>query len=310
MREEFLLVEKFRPKTLVECALPEKTLKQVQTFIEKKNMPNLILTASAGCGKGSLVNAILHEMDADSLFLNCSTEGSIDTLRVKIRKFSSTVSLMGKGTKKIVVMDEIDGASPAFQNGLKSFIEEFSASTTFILTGNSAGKIIPPLHSRCATINFNFSKEEKTEVMKKILRRVFYICEQEGYTYDKKVIAEMVKLYYPDWRKLIHEIQRYGVGGSIDIGILADRPEVKIEQLIGVMKGKKYLEMIKWCSENYSYNIYTLLRNFMLESVSNSTLPNSILIVATWSKESGGVNDPILHLQGCLTDIMFNCEWK
>ena len=255
-----------------------------------------------------MVNAILSELGADSMFLNCATEGKIDNLRVKIKQFASTASLTS--SKKIVVLDEISNALPAFQNGLQGFIEEFSATTSFILTGNSASKIIEPLHSRCATISYDFNKEEKKEVMQKIMRRVFFICESEGYEYDKKVIAQMVKMFYPDWRKLIHEIQRYGVGGTIDSGILANRPEVKILELIELLKGKKYKQLLNWSVENASADVYRMMQDHLIPVVTNSSMPTIVEITAVWQKEASTVTDPVVQLRGCLTQIMQEIEFK
>lgn len=249
MLTDYLWVERFRPTTIAETILPANLKATFQQFVDQKNIPNLLLHGKSGVGKTTVAKAMLNELGCDFLVVNGSMNGNIDTLRNEIATFASSVSLMSSG-RKYVILDEADYLTPLTQASLRNFMEEFSANCGFILTCNYPNKIIDPLHSRCSVINFNISNDEKTKLAGEFLKRVFTILDQEKVEYDKRVVANVISRHFPDWRRVLNELQRFASTGKIDATILAVSSTGRIEELIEHLKSKKFTEARKWVGQN------------------------------------------------------------
>ena len=260
IKDEYLWVEKYRPKTIDECILPERIKEKFKAIVKDGNIPNLLLPGSAGIGKTTVVKALANELDADVMVVNGSLNAGIDTLRYDIMQFASSVSFTGG--RKLVLLDEADYLSGTVQAALRNFMEEYSKNCGFALTCNFANKIIEPLHSRCSAIPFRIEKNERPEIAKQFMDRSIYILEAEGITYDKKVLAELIMKFMPDWRKVINELQKYALTGSIDSGILKSFSDDSFKSLIGHMKNKNYTEVRKWIGENQDLDTATIFRLF------------------------------------------------
>ena len=249
MRDEFLWVEKYRPKTIEDCILPENIKKTFKDFLNKGEVPNLLLSGPAGCGKTTVAKALCNELGVDSYVINGSDEGRfLDTVRNNAKNFASTVSLSSEAKHKVIIIDEADNTTPDVQLLLRASIEEFSRNCRFIFTCNYKNKIIEPLHSRCAVVDFAIKGKQKAEIATCFFKRLNSILEQERIEADKKVLAELINKHFPDWRRVLNECQRYSVGGKIDTGILAHFSDVKVNDLIKNLKEKNFPEVRKWLS--------------------------------------------------------------
>ena len=314
MRDEFLWVEKYRPKTIEDCILPENIKKTFRDFLNKGEVPNLLLSGPAGCGKTTVAKALCNELGVDVYVINGSDEGRfLDTVRNNAKNFASTVSLSSESKHKVIIIDEADNTTPDVQLLLRASIEEFSGNCRFIFTCNYKNKIIEPLHSRCAVIDFAIKGKQKQEIATCFFKRLNWILDNERIQSDKKVIAELINKHFPDWRRVLNECQRYSVSGKIDSGILAHFSEVKVDDLIKTLKEKNFPEVRKWCVNNLDNDPGMLLRR-IYDSLSNSLVPSSIpaavLILAKYQYQIAFVADQEINLLACLTEIMVECEFK
>ena len=314
MHDEFLWVEKYRPKTIEECILPEQTKKTFLDFLDKGEVPNLLLAGPAGCGKTTVAKALCNQLGVDVYVINGSDEGRfLDTVRNNAKNFASTVSLSSQSKHKVIIIDEADNTTPDVQLLLRASIEEFSKNCRFIFTCNYKNKIIEPLHSRCAVVEFGIQGKHKQEIAAAFFGRLLSILEQEKIATDKKVLAELINKHFPDWRRVLNECQRYSVGGKIDSGILAHFSDVKVNDLIKNLKEKNFSEVRKWCVNNLDNDSSVLLRRIydsLNDSLVVSTLPAAVLIIAKYQYQIAFVADQEINLLACLTEIMVECEFK
>jgi DNA polymerase III delta prime subunit len=309
----FLWVEKYRPKTIDDCVLPEILKNTFKQMIDSGQCQNLLLSGRPGCGKTTVAKAIASELDTDYLVVNCSEDGNIDTLRTKIRNFASTVSF--SGNNKIVILDEFDYSNPqSMQPALRGFIEEFANNCRFILTCNYKNRIIEPLHSRCTTIDFKFSNEDKVEMSMRFMERLKHILDLEEIEYDEKVLAKLTVKYFPDFRKLLNEIQRYSViERKVDSGILSISGEIIVKDLLGFMKSKDFNGVRKWVVTNISNDpvyIFRKIYDGLYDNFDPTSIPQAILILADYQYKSAFVADQEINLTACLIQLMMDCQVK
>ena len=314
MRDEFLWVEKYRPKTIEDCILPESIKKTFLDFLDKGEVPNLLLAGPAGCGKTTVAKALCNQLGVDVYVINGSDEGRfLDTVRNNAKNFASTVSLTAEAKHKVIIIDEADNTTPDVQLLLRASIEEFSGNCRFIFTCNYKNKIIEPLHSRCAVVDFAIKGKQKAEIATCFFKRLNGILDSERIQSDKKVLAELINKHFPDWRRVLNECQRYSVSGKIDSGILAHFSEVKVDDLIKTLKEKNFPEVRKWCVNNLDNDPGVLLR-LIYDSLSGSLVPTSIpaavLILAKYQYQIAFVADQEINLLACLTEIMVECNFK
>lgn len=312
IKEEVLWVEKYRPRTVSDTALP-KDLKDVfQKFIADQFVPNLLLTGRAGVGKTTVARALLEEIGCDYIIINGSLNGNIDTLRNDIRNFASSVSL--SGGRKYVILDEADYLNPnSTQPALRNFMEEFSSNCGFILTCNFANRIIAPLHSRCSVIDFKLAKDDKPKVAATFYRRVVDILTAERVEFDSKVVAAVIERHFPDFRRTINELQRYAASGKIDSGILTNLKNESMKELLGFLKEKSFTSVRKWVGENSDVDTNVFFRE-LYDSASDYLKPNSVpqlvLILADYQHKAAFVADQEINMAACLTEIMIEVEFK
>jgi len=314
MRDEFLWVEKYRPQKIEDCILPEQTKKTFLEFLNKGEVPNLLLAGPAGCGKTTVAKALCKQLGVDSYVINGSDEGRfLDTVRNNAKNFASTVSLSSEAKHKVIIIDEADNTTPDVQLLLRASIEEFSNNCRFIFTCNYKNKIIEPLHSRCAVVEFGIQGKLKQEIAAKFFGRLVSILEQERIEADKKVLAELINKHFPDWRRVLNECQRYSVGGKIDSGILAHFSDVKVNDLVKNLKEKNFPQVRKWCVDNLDNDPAVLLRRIydsLSGSLVSSSIPAAVLILAKYQYQIAFVADQEINLLACLTEIMVECEFK
>ena len=310
MKQEFLFVEKYRPKTIQDCILPKDLKATFQEIVSKGELPNMMFTGSAGVGKTTVARALCNELDLDYMLINGSEDGNIDTLRGKIKQFASTISL--HGGQKVVILDEADYLNPqSTQPALRGFIEEFSSNCRFILTCNFKNRIIDPLHSRCSIYEFNIGN--KAEMAQAFMSRLQFILDSESIIYDNAVIAELIMKYIPDWRRVINECQRYGMSGHIDTGILVTLSESSIKGLMQDLKTKNFKKMRKWVTDNIdveSAKLFRMIYDNMVEYVEPSSIPQLVLILADYSYKDSFVADHELNVVACMTEIMSQINFK
>ena len=308
--KEFLFVEKYRPKTIEDCILPEGLKETFQKIVDKGELPNMMFTGSAGVGKTTVARALCNELDLDYMLINGSEDGNIDTLRGKIKQFASTVSL--QGGQKVVILDEADYLNPqSTQPALRGFIEEFSSNCRFILTCNFKNRIIDPLHSRCSIYEFNLGN--KAEMAQAFMARLQFILDSEHIIYDNAVIAELIMKYIPDWRRVINECQRYGMSGHIDTGILVTLSETSIKGLMEDLKAKNFKKMRKWVTDNIdveSTKLFRMIYDNMTSYVEPQSIPQVVLILADYSYKDSFVADHELNVVACMTEIMSSIKFK
>lgn len=311
MLDEFLWVEKYRPKTIADTILPAELKETFQQFIDQGNIPNLLLSGSAGCGKTTAARAMLEQLGCDYIVINGSMNGNIDTLRNEIKSFASSVSLTGG--RKYVILDEADYLNAnSTQPALRNFMEEFSRNCGFILTCNFKNRIIEPLQSRCSVIDFKISKKEMPQLAMQFMKRVANILETEGVEYDKAVVAEVIKKHFPDWRRVLNELQRYSATGKIDSGLLSNMQEMTFKSLIGFLKERDFTNMRKWVGENSdsdSIAIFRQLYDTASETMDKNSIPQLVLILAKYQYQAAFVADHEVNLVACLTEIMIDCKF-
>jgi DNA polymerase III delta prime subunit len=312
VKEQFLWVEKYRPKTIADTILPEELKATFQQFVDQKNIPNLILSGSAGVGKTTVARAMLEELECDYIVINGSMNGNIDTLRHEILNFASSVSL--SGGRKYVILDEADYLNAnSTQPALRNFMEEFSKNCGFILTCNFKNRIIEPLHSRCSVIDFKLSKSAGAKLASQFFKRVEKILANENIEFDRAVVAEVVTKFFPDWRRVLNELQRYASTGKIDSGILGNIKDLDINSVYKLLKDKDFTSLRKWVAENVDIEQTELFRR-LYESADQYMTPNSIpqlvLILSKYQYQAAFVADPEINIIACITEVLISCEFK
>lgn len=312
MLEEFLWVEKYRPKKIEDTILPAELKATFQQFVNQENIPNLLLNGPAGCGKTTVARAMLEELGCDYIVINGSMNGNIDTLRNEIKNFASAVSL--SGGRKYVILDEADYLNAnSTQPALRNFMEEYSKNCGFILTRNFKNRIIDPLHSRCTVIDFKIKKSELPTLATQMMKRLIGILGTENIEYDKAVVAEVLKKHFPDWRRVINELQRYSATGRIDSGILVNLQEVSLKELMSMLKERDFTNMRKWVGENVDNDADVIYRKIFDQAnqyLTTSSVPMIILIIGKYQYQHAFAADSEINLVCCLTEIMMEAEWK
>ena len=312
MNNEFLWVEKYRPKTIDDCVLPAHIKTTFKQIVNGGELHNMLLTGTAGLGKTTVAKALCNELNLDYLLINGSEESGIDTLRNKIKQFASSISL--QGGYKVVILDEADYLNPqSTQPALRGFIEEFSNNCRFILTCNFKNRIIEPLHSRCSVVEFNIPKKESERLCSVMMARLMLILNDEGIKYDNGVLAELIMKYMPDWRRVINELQRYSTSGVIDSGILVSLNDVSVNELMSSLKIKDFKKMRQWVANNIDSDPASLFRKLydnMNEYVVPESIPQMVLILADYQYKNSFVSDHELNLVACCTELMAGVKFK
>jgi DNA polymerase III delta prime subunit len=308
----FLWVEKYRPQKIDECVLPEALKKTFHEYIAQGELPTFLFCGSAGVGKTTVAKALCNEIGAEFLFINGSEESGIDVLRTKIKSFASSVSLTD--AKKVVILDEADYLNPnSTQPALRAFIEEFSANCRFIFTCNYKNRIIEPLHSRCAVIDFKIDNKDKQETMGAFFKRAVQILKQENIEFDSKVVAEVVAKHFPDYRRVLNELQRYSVSGKIDTGILVNVGEESYKELMKNLRDMNFTEVRKWVGKNSDMDSVGLFRE-LYDNASTllepQSIPQMVITLADYQYKAAFVADHELNTMAALTEIMANCKFK
>ena len=310
--ETFLWVEEYRPKDVKSCILPKDLKNTFLEFIKKGDIPNLILSGGPGVGKTTIAKAVLDEVGATYMMINGSEESGIDVLRTKIKNFASTVSL--HGGRKYIILDEADYLNPqSTQPALRGFMEEFHKNCGFILTCNYKNRLIPALHSRCGVVEFTIPNSEKPKLASQFFERVEIILQEKNVKYDKRVIAEVINKHFPDWRRILNELQRYSVSGTIDAGILVNISEVNIKELMLSMKNKEFTNVRKWVVDNLDNDPVRLLRKIydnMYEYVDGPSIPHVVVILGEYQYKSSFVADQEINMLACLTEVMARAKFK
>ena len=313
-RDEFVWVEKYRPKKIEECILPDNTKKTFLDFLDKGEVPNLLLSGPPGCGKTTVAKALCEQLGSDYYVINGSDEGRfLDTVRNNAKNFASTVSLSSSAKHKVIIIDEADNTTPDVQLCLRAFTEEFIGNCRFIFTCNYKNKIIQPLHSRCSVIDFALKGKEKQLLAGNFFKRLQEILDTEGVEYDNKVLVELIKKHFPDWRRVLNEVQRYSSSGKIDSGILASFSNVKTDDLFKCLKVKDFPKVRKWVVDNLDNDPTVLLRSIYdacYTSLEGAGVAAAVLIIAKYQYQSSFVADQEINMLACLTEIMVECEFK
>ncbi len=312
---DFLWVEKYRPKKISDCILSDDLKDTFTEFLNKKEIPNLLLSGTAGTGKTTVARALCEEIGCDYIMINGSDEGRhIDTLRTQIKNFASTISLTETSNHKVVIIDEADYMNPdSVQPALRNFIETFYKNCRFIFTCNFKNKIIPALHSRCTVIDFRISNGQKVTTAIALLDRLMDLLKEEGISADKKVVAELIQRHYPDFRRTINELQRYSVRGKIDSGILVSISEINNKELVRLLKEKRFSDMRKWVIQNLDKDPSSLFSNIydvLYKHLDSKSIPQAVLVIADYQYKSAFVADQEINLVACLTEIMAQCKFK
>ena len=313
-RNEFVWVESYRPQTIEECILPDGIKDTFTQFLKKGEVPNLLLSGPPGCGKTTVAKALCNELGVDYYVINGSDEGRfLDTVRNNAKNFASTVSLSSTAKHKVIIIDEADNTTPDVQLCLRAFTEEFIGNCRFIFTCNYKNKIISPLHSRCAVIDFSIKGKERQELAAKFFNRLRTILEKESVEYDPKVLVELIQKHFPDWRRVLNELQRYSVSGKIDTGILASFSNVKTNDLFKKLEDKDFPAVRKWVVDNLDNDTTVLLRSVYDSIYSHLDGPGiaaAVLILAKYQYQSSFVADQEINMLACLTEIMVECTFK
>ena len=310
--EHLLWVEKYRPKTVSDCILPDRIKIVFQEYVNQKYIPNLLLSGGAGIGKTSIAKAMCQDIGCDVMVINGSDEGRmIDTFRTKIKSFASSMSL--SGGRKVIILDEADYCNPeSVQPALRNFIEEFSSNCSFIFTCNFKHKLIEPLHSRCAVVDFGLRPAEKTSMAGQFFKRVQSILDEEKVEFDDKVVAEIIKKHFPDFRRVLNELQRYSQLGKIDTGVLAQIGNIQIDQIVKYIKDKDFTAIRKWVASNDldSNTIFRQVYDSLYDIMKPQSIPQAVLIIADYQYKAAFVSDPEINIVACLTELMANCEYQ
>ena len=311
---DFIWVEKYRPKTIEECILPASTKKTFKDFLDKGEIPNMLLAGPPGIGKTTVAKALCNQLGADVYVINGSDEGRfLDTVRNNAKNFASTVSLTATSKHKVIIIDEADNTSNDVQLLLRAFIEEFAGNCRFIFTCNYKNKILEPLHSRCAVIEFGIKGKDRQSIAANFFKRIREILDAEGVEYENKVLVELINKHFPDWRRVLNEVQRYSVGGKIDSGILATFSDVAVNELVKNLKSKNFAEVRKWVVSNLDNDTSVLLRRIYdacYDSMVPNSIPAAVLCLAKYQYQMAFVADQEINMLACLTELMVECEFK
>ena len=315
MKRDFLWVEKYRPTKIDECILPEGSKKSFQGFLDQGEIPNLLLSGPAGVGKTTVARALCDQLGASYLLINGSDEGrSIDTIRNKVKQFATSISLTSGAAHKVVILDEADNMTYDVQMILRASIEEYHSNCRFIFTCNFINKLIDPIKSRCTVVDFTIKPSHKEKLQEQFFYRIRDILTQEEIKYEDKIIAKLIRRYYPDWRRLLNEAQRFASSGQIDAGILVDIADINIDDLIRAMKDRNYSTVKNWVTQNMDHDPYMVMRKIydvLYKHASNASIPNCVLIIAKYQYQIQFVADQEINTLACLTEIMLDgVEWK
>ncbi len=312
MESQMLWVEKYRPRKVADCILPETLKSTFQEYVNRKEIPNLLLAGSAGVGKTTIAKALCEEVGCDYIVINGSDESGIDTFRNKIKNYASSMSL--SGGRKVIIIDEADYLNPnSTQPALRGAIEEFAVNCSFIFTCNYKNRIIEPLHSRCSVVEFKIQNGQKAKMATQFFKRVENILRNENIEFDKEVVAAVITKHFPDNRRILNELQRYAVSGSIDKGILASVADLQISELVKAIKSKDFTSARKWVTKNIDNDPKTILRKIydsLYEFMKPDSIPQAVLILAKYQYQAAFVADQEINLVACLTEFMMECEFK
>lgn len=310
--KESLWVELYRPHTISDCILPEEYKKTFQSYVDRKEIPHLLLCGGPGTGKTTVARALCDEIGCDYLMINGSDESGIDTFRTKIKNYASSMSLTGG--KKVIIIDEADYLNPnSTQPAMRGAMEEFAVNCTFIMTCNFKNRIIEPLHSRCAVIEFKLRKEDRPKMAMAFMKRATEILSTEKIPFDKAVLIEVVKKHFPDYRRILNELQRYSVSGKIDTGILSSIADVSINELVNALKDQNFGAMRKWVADFGAEDparVYRKIYDSLYDVIDKSTIPNAVLILAKYQYQSAFVPDQELNMVACLTEMMVEVKFS
>ena len=311
---EFLWVEKYRPQKIEDCILPYDIKDTFRQIVQQGNIPNLLLSGTAGIGKTTVAKALCKELGVDYYVINGSDEGRfLDTVRSQAKNFASTVSILGGSSRKVIIIDEADNTTHDVQLLLRGFIEEFHKTCSFIFTCNFKNKIIEPIHSRCSCIDFQIKKSDKNQIMISFFGRLIKILDEEGITYDKNVLAELIQRYFPDWRRVLNELQRYAASGTVDTGILSAMIDTNVDKLVDFLSKKDYGSVRKWVVDNLDNDPNIILRNLydsLYSKLEPSSIPSAVLVIAKYQYQIAFVADQEINLLAALTEIMVECQFK
>ena len=312
--KDFLWVEKYRPKKVSDCILPDTTINVFKGFVNQGEIPNLLLSGTAGVGKTTIAKALCEEIGASYIIINGSDEGRfLDTVRNRVRQFATTVSLTSGAAHKVVIIDEADNTTNDVQLSLRTAVEEFHNNCRFIFTCNFINKIIEPLHSRCTVVDFRIKPDESQKLQASFFQRLMQILASEKVKYEQKVIAKLIKRYYPDWRRLINECQRYAATGNIDSAILVDVADVNLDTLLKALKSKHFSVVKNWVVQHMDNDPTMVMRKIydsLYDVLKPSSIPEAVLIIAKYMNSIPIVPDQEINLLACLTEIMMSCEFK
>ena len=312
--KKFLWVEQYRPAIVEDCILPKNIKDIFQGFVNQGELPNLLLSGSAGIGKTTVAKALCDEIGASYIVVNGSDEGRfLDTVRNRVRQFATTVSLTSGAPHKVVLIDEADNTTQDVQLSLRTAVEEFHSNCRFIFTCNFPNKIIEPLHSRCTVVDFKINTEQAVQLQGEFFTRLKSILTHECVEYEDKVLAKLVKRYYPDWRRLINECQRYAATGSISSAILADVADINLDGLLSSLKNKEFMVVRKWVVDNINNEPSIIMRKIYdacYQQLKGPSIPEAVLIIAKYLRDVEHVPDQEINLLACLTEIMMSCEFK
>ena len=314
MSKEFLWVEKYRPHIIDDCILPQ-TIKEVfKGFVKQGELPNLLLSGTAGVGKTTIAKALCDEIGASYIIINGSDEGRfLDTVRNRVRQFATTVSLTSGASHKVVIIDEADNTTNDVQLSLRTAVEEFHSNCRFIFTCNFSNKIIEPLHSRCTGVDFRIKPEQAVKLQGEFFNRLKTILTSENVKFEDKVLAKLVRRYYPDWRRLINECQRYSASGAIDSAILVDVADVNLDSLLSSLKKKDFTTVKNWVVQHMDNDPTMVMRKIydsLYDVLKPSSIPEAVLVIAKYMNNIPIVPDQEINLLACLTEIMMSCEFK
>jgi len=309
-RDQFLWVERYRPRKLDDCILPDDQLNTFRQFVESGEIPNMLLCGSAGVGKTTIARAICEELGCDYIIINGSEESGIDVLRTKIREFASSVSFTGK--TKVVILDEADYLNPnSTQPALRAFIEEFANNCRFIFTCNFKNRVIAPLHSRTTVIEFKLTKADRPKMAGRFMKRLSDILTTENVKFDEKVVAEVLKKHFPDYRRVLNELQRYSVSGTIDEGILSNIIEINMKELTDALKSKDFRKVRSWVVENLDNDPQLIFRKIYDTVLEDVKYPAQlVLLIADYQYKAAFAANQEINLVACLVEIMAAVEWK